>query len=269
LVDTEQFVLGWDEFAVNARVTLFYPDALEVTVGRFARFVEAFEEWTQAGNPRPGAGEHTFIPGTGWQAAFRLPVSRDALEAAVTSCAFVNTYTMRETNPELPMNCVSWFEAFAFCAWDGKRLLTEAEWELAAKGGIEDRVYPWGSEPEPTPDHAVYGCFASGSSAPQCEADDVLAVGSRMLGNSRHGLRDMAGSVAEWVFDKEGLYTDPCIDCANTESERNPTSRMFRGGDYSSGPVLLAAERRNMMDEAGRINFIGFRCARSLLYENP
>jgi formylglycine-generating enzyme required for sulfatase activity len=76
----------------------------------------------------------------------------------------------------------------------------------------------------------------------------------------------MAGSVAEWVFDKEGPYADPCIDCANIENEDHPTYRMFRGGGYSSAPVVLATERRNYMEDAQRLDFVGFRCARSLLY---
>lgn len=263
-VDTEEFVLGWDEFSVNARVTKFYPDALEVTVGRFANFVAAYEAWIALGSPHADAGEHTFIEGTGWQTDWSLPVSRDALEQSVTSCAFETTYSFKDTDPELPMNCVSWFEAFAFCIWDGKRLLTEAEWELAAKGGKKDRVFPWG-DAEPTPDHAVYGCYADGLGAPHCEAADILHVGSRPLGNSWYGLRDMAGSVAEWVFDKEDPYTDPCFDCANTESEHNPTFRMYRGGGYTSAPVEIATETRGGMDAAQGLNWVGFRCARSLL----
>jgi formylglycine-generating enzyme len=261
-VQSEDFVLGWDEFAVDAHVSLFYPDALEVTVGRFANFVEDFENWLAAGHPKQGAGEHLLIAGTGWKEEWPLPVSRAGLEHVVSTCT-VSTYDERETEPELPMNCVNWYEAFAFCIWDGKRLLTEAEWEMVAKGGAEDRTYPWGDSPEPTPDHAVYGYLADGS--PEASPFDVLPVGSRPLGTSRDGSRDMAGSVAEWVFDRlSNHYENPCDDCANLENETYPNHRIFRGGGYSDHPALLRTERRNYMDSSQRLNFVGFRCARSV-----
>jgi formylglycine-generating enzyme required for sulfatase activity len=264
-IETQDFVLGWDQWAVNARVTLFYPDALEVTVGRFERFVEAFEEWTAQGNPRPDAGEHLYIPGTGWQSDWPLPGSRETLERAVTGC-HLSTYAARATNPELPMNCVSWFEAFAFCIWDDKRLLTEAEWELAAKGGREERIYPWG-DTEPNQDYAVYACLGNGVPGPvDCVLGDFLSVGSKPLGNSRHGLRDMGGSVAEWVFDRIDLYSDPCFDCANTESNYNPEERVFRGGGYSSAASYLESVRRNTIEAASRLDFLGIRCARSTVF---
>jgi formylglycine-generating enzyme len=269
-VETQEFDLGYAEWTVNARVTMFYPDTYEVTVGRFARFVEAFDEWRAHGHPGEGAAEHTFIQGTGWQSDWPLAESREELERKITSCPFVS-YPLRDQNLNLPMNCVNWYEAFAFCAWDGKRLLTEAEWELIAKGGNQDRTYPWGNE-EPTPDHAVYGCTAVFPGAPHCEAGDLLAVGSKPLGTSLHGLSDMGGSVAEWVFDKVAdSYRDPCNDCVTTESHL-PNNRGFRGGGYSSHPNVLAAEMRNTMDteerydHSGRLNFLGFRCGRSLTF---
>jgi formylglycine-generating enzyme required for sulfatase activity len=278
-IATEEFDFGWSEFTVNARVTMFYPDTFEVTVGRFARFIEAFDEWRAAGHPRAGAAEHTFIPGTGWQSDWPLPETREDLERKIVSCPFVTTYALRDGSPALPMNCVSWYEAFAFCAWDGKRLLTEAEWELVAKAGNEDRLYPWGNE-EPTPDLAVFACNGLGLASPHCEAGDVLAVGSKPLGFSKHGLSDMTGSMAEWVFDKPGdTYDDPCLDCVATESERMPTQRVFRGGGYSSAGMMLQAEIRSTMetigvpdsdghiaDNSGRLDFLGFRCGRSLTF---
>ncbi|HEX6273024.1 MAG TPA: SUMF1/EgtB/PvdO family nonheme iron enzyme [Polyangiaceae bacterium] len=259
-VESEDFILGSDQFAVAASVTLFHPDVLEVTVGRFENFVEAYDAWLAAGNPLPGAGEHTFIRDTGWNPDWRLPVSRARLEEAIMGCSGDGpTYAERATNPELAMNCVSYFEAFAFCIWADKRLLTEAEWELAAKGGSQDRTYPWGDQ-EPTRDLAVYGCVLG----EDCVNSVILPVGSKPLGTSRDGLQDLAGNVSEWVFDAEDPYQDPCVDCANVESENNPKYRVFRGGGYTFSPTGVRAEVRNVWDAAERNPMLGFRCARSV-----
>lgn len=261
-VPSQEFTLGKGDHAVDASVTLFYPDVLEVTVGRFARFLEEFDSWAANGHPEIAEGEHLYIQNTGWQPQWPVPASRRAIEQSVTTCP-LPTYAMRETNPELPMTCVSWYEAFAFCIWDGKRLLTEAEWELVAKGGQEQRLYPWGNAPEPTPDYASFECRMAGP-ALDCEPDDILRVGSKPLGMSYDGLRDMGGSVAEWVFDLvSGHYENPCNDCANVQNPDYPTSRVFRGGGYASPAQQLQTEVRNYMEAASRLNFLGFRCARS------
>lgn len=261
-VPTQAFTLGDGDFAVDARVTLFYPDVLEVTVGRFARFMDDFDSWIASGHPQVDEGEHLYIRNSGWQAEWPIPVSRRAIEQNAMSCAPA-TYAVRDTNPELPMTCVSWYEAFAFCIWDGKRLLTEAEWELLAKGGEQDRLYPWGNEPEPDPDYASFECRLAGP-AFDCEIGDVPEVGSKPLGMSYDGLHDMGGSAAEWVLDLvSDHYENPCNDCANLENERYPTARVFRGGGYASPAERLRTEPRNSMEAASRVNFLGFRCARN------
>jgi formylglycine-generating enzyme required for sulfatase activity len=76
--------------------------------------------------------------------------------------------TRAEANDQYPMNCVNWYEAFAFCIWDGGRLPTEAEWEYAAAGGDENRIYPWGNDvAEPLP-----ASYAATGNSPR------IAVGS-------------------------------------------------------------------------------------------
>src|SRR6201999_4137350 len=58
-----------------------------------------------------------------------------------------------------PMNCVTWFESYAFCIWDGGFLPSEAEWEYASSGGKDYRLYPWGNtDPGLQNQYAIYGC---------------------------------------------------------------------------------------------------------------
>src|SRR5205085_368808 len=100
----------------------------------------------------------------GWQKAWnaRLPPDRQAL---IGSLACYSSYaTWRDVGDASdeetrPINCVSWYVAEAFCIWDNGRLPTDAEWELAAAGGSELRLYPWGdAAPGPSADLAVYSC---------------------------------------------------------------------------------------------------------------
>jgi formylglycine-generating enzyme required for sulfatase activity len=256
-VGSAQFELGepGSTWTASASVSGFYPDLFEATVARFARFVAAFDAWRAAGNPRAGDGEHPYIRDTGWRSEWKLAATAAGLEELVSSCLGNATYPLRENSPEVPMNCVNWQEAFAFCIWDGKRLLTEAEYELAAKNGAENWRYPWGSE-EPTFEHAVYGCTGDGT----CGPTDIPPVGSKRKGDSNDGLHDLAGSIGEWVFDSfSDLYPNPCIDCASTaESE----FRGFRGGDWIS-PGRLESWARNMTKSESRTGNWGIRCATS------
>jgi formylglycine-generating enzyme len=246
-----------------ATVSDFYLDKYEVTVGRFRAFVNG-EMGTQANPPAAGTGAHPLIPGTGWNSTWNssLTANTAALQAALQCDSEFQTWTNTlGANEDLPINCIDWYEAFAFCAWDGGRLATEAEWEYAAAGGTEERVYPWGSrDPGANANLVVWACSYQGTGT--CSGImNIAPVGSVPTGNGKWGQSDLAGNMWEWVFDWYAAYGLPCRDCAHVTGER---SRVYRGGGFFSfSTSVLRAAYRFGDDPAGRVTDVGVRCART------
>jgi formylglycine-generating enzyme len=243
-------------------VSPFALDQYEVTVGRFRNFVNAYVS-NSASAPAGGSGAHPLIPGTGWDPSWnqRLPADKAALKLALHCPPGPYTWTdakVDDPHEQKPIDCVTWYEAFAFCIWDGGRLPTEAEWEYTAAGGEQNRLYPWGSS-APSMSQAVYGCQAY--SGGTCVA---LPVGSMSQGIGRWGHADLGGNAWEWAFDYIGSYTPaPRTDYASLVPAGN-LNRVYRGGGMGDGPVGLRATFRNMYGEGTRYDSLGFRCARTV-----
>jgi sulfatase modifying factor 1 len=245
----------------RSTVSSFALDTFEVTVGRFRKFVEAYP----GSQPGDGAAAHPRIAGSGWDPAWNssLPTDRAALVDSVTCDPFYTTWTdLPAANENKPINCLDWYTAFAFCAWDGGRLPTEAEWELAASGG-EDRVLPWEippSEDEPDIKHAIFGCQHNATGTLCTGATNIADVGSVPLGASRWGQLDMAGNVWEWTLDVLAEYaTSARTDYANLASG---AYRVQRGGSFSYRSSGLRAAQRGYQVPWERIDIVGVRCAR-------
>jgi len=247
-----------------ATVSDFRLDNYEVTVGRFRAFVEA-GMGTQVSPPPAGAGAHAKIAGSGWDPAWNasLVPNTGALESGLGATAYPTWTATPMGNEERPLVGMTWFEAFAFCAWDGGYLPTEAEWHYAASGGSEQRAYPWSSPPDTVAidqTHASYSCIGDGTAG--CTTTDNIPVGSDPAGDGRWGQSDLAGNVWEWILDSAdfpGTYPSPCDDCAELAALG---FRVVRGGsmaDAQSDVRVGVRQGRNASTRQG----MGFRCARA------
>ncbi len=255
---------GTDGMNLNASypatLSSFVLDTYEVTVGRFRAFVDA-GKGTQQQPPAAGDGAHALIPSSGWDAAWNvsLPTDTATLAASVACGSSYQTWTATPgSNESLPISCVTWYMAFAFCAWDGGFLPTEAEWNYAASGGSEQRAYPWSV---PAGALAIDCSYANFDNGPKC-VGTLNRVGSESpMGNARWGHADMGGNLAEWTLDTAGAYGNPCNDCARLATSAN---HMSRGGDYQTIAVSLRTGFRDAPGTSSDFRgSIGLRCARA------
>jgi formylglycine-generating enzyme len=250
--------LGSGASTSAASLSTFWLDKYEVTVGRFRAFLDDFQ-----GAPGAGAGEHPLIAASGWKAEWTLPTA-GAIKSGLNCHSTLSTWkepAVDAAHETLPINCLDWYLAFAFCAWDGGRLPTEAEWEYAATGGVDMTPYPWGSAtPTPT-EYAVYDCKSDGVAG--CAATDILGVGSLVKGKSPFGQFDQAGSLWEWTLDVHATYPATCKDCANLATG---TQRTIRGGSFFSTFNYISPRYRSPRDPLASTvtEYTGVRCARDL-----
>ena len=180
--------------------------------------------------------------------------------------------------PNQPVDGVSWDDAKTYCAWQGKRLPREAEYERAMRDD-DGRMFPWGNE-APTPDRAVFGKPFGGGATED--------VGTHPNGRGPYGHDDLAGNVWEWVEDpydpiaytREGASRGEPGTCAQilatlaklrdsgaqgfTGSNPIPTTceHVLRGGAYNYGPFGLRATNRVHHPGGFRLVMSGFRCAK-------
>jgi formylglycine-generating enzyme required for sulfatase activity len=280
-------------------VSGFFLDTHPVTNEEFARFVKATGYTTTAekaptwgelqkqlppGAPKPDdsvfvAGSMVFTSSTG-------PVDRADMR---NFWAWVPGASWR--HPEgpgsdlkgrmkHPVVQVSWFDAVEYAKWAGKRLPTEAEWEFAARGGLNGKKFPWGDEERPNGRYMAntwQGDFPYRNTGEDGFLD-VAPVGS--FPANGYGLYDMVGNVWQWVSDwyspetfSERVGEGPsCHDPAGPTASRNPANpqqeeRVTKGGSFLCHESYCfsyrPAARRGTPPDTG-MSHIGFRCAKSI-----
>ena len=290
LVSGGSFFQSYDGVSFTAKthpadLTSFRLDRFEVTVGRFRAFVEARSAgWA----PATGAGLHAHLNATrglalraagayepGWISTWSQPEiladTKASWTARLTDSSTCSTPTWTDapgTAETKPVSCLTWYEAYAFCIWDGGFLPSFAEWQYAAAGGKEQRVYPWSSPPD-AGDASITCSNANYALEPPmgCEGGSlrVAPAGSRSpSGDGRWGHADLAGNLAEWTFDQfDAPLPDTCADCASfSGAAPADTVRAAHGGAFSSRREFVYAASAAAQKPSTRSGATGLRCAR-------
>jgi len=290
--------LGWpdEKPAHRVRVDGFWIDETEVTNSQFAAFVEATKYVTTAekvpsveeilsqlppGTPAPSreqlvAGSLVFTMTDGpvdlkdfsqwWKwtvgASWKHPEGPDS---------------NLDDRAQHPVVQVSWDDAVAYAKWAGKRLPTEAEWEIAARGGLIDQPYVWGDE-NPT-DKAGFANIWQGVFPHTNSKTDgfVRTAPVRSFKANGFGVYDMAGNVWEWcadAYDRDAyarragskVISNPLIERGFDPRNPRTLSRAQRGGSFLCNDKYCSryrpSARHGLSPDTG-MSHVGFRCAKS------
>jgi formylglycine-generating enzyme required for sulfatase activity len=221
-------------------VDAFYIDIYEVTNAQYKKFVEA------TGHREPKG--YGFVDGE----------VKDGFEP------WKSPYFNGDNQPVV---CVSWHDAMAYAQWVGKRLPTEAEWEYAARDGLEGKKYPWGDE---APDAG--GTYRANYYTGDDDADGYQYTAPvKGFAPNGYGLYDMAGNVWEWCLDEyqadfysKSPRTDPIAGESIPYVINNFTSvgtkRVLRGGSWVNyNYYVRVASRYRVIPDVRNATF-GFRC---------
>lgn len=259
-------------------VTDFKIETHEVTVARFRAF---FAD----GMPAPPDG-YPIALGIVWQPVWTQGIHEPNWERAAAypcagescpvvtqeSCTWALANGQVDAGPtgvsfeSKAVNCITWFTAAAFCAWDGMRLATEAEWEYVARNRGVDEWYPWG-DALPTCEQANFG--ANVLSCPDQPRGYPQDIASHPAGDTLDppGVHDLIGGVAEWTADFYQPYGGGCwqvgkygVDPLCLSDPVYQERHVSRAGSWALG--ALRAEDRDGFVASSAWRDVGFRCAR-------
>jgi len=196
---------------------------------------------------------------------YAICVDAGLCDPTTDTTAFESSYSRRvyygnDEYADYPVIYANWYEAQKYCEWRGARLPTEAEWEKAARGGLDGKTYPWGDESPLCEVGAQNGAKFDDNGV--CNNTDTEQVGSYSANG--YGLYDMVGNVWEWVSD----YYDPNY-YANSPTRNPPGPEdgsypVVKGGSWDNNADQLRVSDRRFNDpKSGALNS-GFRCARDM-----
>jgi serine/threonine-protein kinase len=244
-------------------IDAYWIDQTEVTVGQFQEFVTQANYVTAA---EAGKGEGPNANPGGWV----YSVEREPTFVITANWLLPEGPGTGPARPGHPAVQVSWFDAQAYCKWNGRRLPTEAEWDKAARG-VEGVVYPWAQAFDGNAGWVNFCDANCAASWRDSNSDDgatrTSTVGRYPFGASPFGIFDMSGNVWEWVadwYDFRGYYQVP--DANPTGPEQSvPVENLktVRGGSWFDRAVDVRASVRNKFTPDTRNNIVGFRCASS------
>jgi formylglycine-generating enzyme required for sulfatase activity len=241
------------------RLKAFAIDRYEVTNAQYRKFLAAVQKsgdtaWAHPNQPR--GKDHTPRYWKDFNPLLKDPAyARLAQYSAATFTA-----------DDKPVVGVDWFDAYAYARWAGKRLPTEAEWELAARGP-DGRRWPWGNDWDWGLCNIGGEKLASDVKSPGKEKDGFIypaPVGSFPGGRSPFGCDDMAGNAAEWVADWYAPDTYATDTAENPHGPATGTERAVRGGSSQNMPSGVRCAVRYHREPEFRFFTLGFRCAKDL-----
>jgi formylglycine-generating enzyme required for sulfatase activity len=211
-------------------IDAFWMDEHEITVAQYAKFLN------EMGNKNES--------GASWMNENAVNINIQYINGNWQPVPGYEAYPVVE---------VTWYGARAYCDWSKKRLPTEAEWEKAARGGLEDNQYPWGNvEPECEPGENNGAQFA------ECGGGTVNVMS---FSQNEFGLYDMAGNVWEWVSDQYSHDYYEKATAINPQGPLNGAGPILRGGSWKTEAYQLRSAFRIWNDADRTFSDVGFRCA--------
>jgi len=282
----------------RVKVDGFFMDLTPVTNAQFQAFVDATGYVTTAEKPAnlteimkqfpPGTPEPDLEMLAPASVVFTPPLGEVPLDNHFQWWSYVKGADWRhpggcdtsiEGKDDHPVVQISWYDAAAYAEWAGKRLPTEAEWEFAARGGLDGKVNVWGDEP--VMDHTRRANTWQGTFPNQDSKDDGYSGTSpvRAFAPNGYGLYDMAGNVWEWCSDNyradtfalragDGLVVNPTGPHTSFDHrEKYAEKRVQKGGSYLCNDSYCSGYRPSAREPGSPdtgTGHTGFRCVTTL-----